>query len=540
MTGAGGPARAGRAWQGHEHYAHKVLSALIRDPGRIAVTGPGLDLPAGALARSVLAVAAQLRRSGVTHGSTVAILTEPNHPHMLTIRYAVHLTGAAAVYIRSTNARSDERMLPASDQEQMLAEVRAGLLVTDEANLARGRDLCRGLPCEAVAADLDVPAVAPAQAELGGALRALPAPGYEPESLLVITYTNGSTGRPKAVCHSYRTWNNMAAGFEAVVRGAAPPRFLAVTPVAQTVGVMLDGTLAAGGSVVLLRRFGAAEVLHAFTDLGVTDCYLAVPHLYALTEDAAVAAADLSGLRSVIYSGSPAAPRRIAQSARIFGRALLQSYGSTESGPISYLGSWEHLDAELLSTVGRPYPGVRVRVCDPGSRREQPAGECGEIWIRSGSIMSGYLDDPELNAEVLRDGWLRTGDLGYLDDRGYLRLVDRIGQVIKNGGLKIYPTTIEKALMDHPDVREAAVIGVRHRHDYEEAYAAVAIRPGAACTLADLREHVSGLLSPEQAPAVMSRWAALPADESGKVDRPLLRTLVEAGDGWRHGQLAEG
>jgi fatty-acyl-CoA synthase len=312
-----------------------------------------------------------------------------------------------------------------------------------------------------------------------------------------------------------------------------------VTPVGQTVGVMLDGTLAAGGSVVLQEWFSADKVLHAFGTLGITDCYLAVPHIYALTGDPRTAGLDLSQLRNVIYSGSPAAPHRIARAAQVFGRTLLQSYGSTEAGPISYLGPWEHLRPELLPTVGRPYPGVRVRVCQPGHTRELPPGCTGEIWIRSGNIMSGYLTDPELTAEVLRDGWLRTGDVGFLDDSGYLTLVGRIGQAIKNSGLKVYPDTIEKTLMMHPDVSGAAVIGIRHRSDYEEAYAAVTLRPGASATVRELREHVIAELSADHAPAVIAQWEVLPADDLGRTDKRQLRALIEEGDGARHGLLAE-
>lgn len=527
------------AEENHDHYVYRILSALIRDPERIVVIGAGLSLTAGALARSIFAVASLLRHNGATHGSTVAILTEANHPHMLTIRYAAHLVGATAVYIRSTNARSDERMLSAADQAQMLAEVGAGVLVTDAASIARGRELCRYLPCNAVMADLDVATVSESAADLGNTTHTLPGAGYGPHSCLVVVYTSGSTGRPKGVCHSYRAWNNMVAGFEAVVRGASPPRFLAVTPISQTVGVMLDGALAAGGSVVLRERFSVDGVLHAFAELGVTDCYLAVPHIYALTDDVRILGTDLSKLRNVIYSGSPAAPHRIAQAARVFGRALLQSYGSTEAGPISYLGPWEHLKADLLQTVGRPYPGVRVRVCQPDHARELPAGRTGEIWVKSGNLMAGYLSDPELTAQVLRDGWLRTGDLGFLDDSGYLRLVGRIGHVIKNDGLKVYPDTIERTLMMHPDVSGAAVIGISHRNDYEEAYAAVTLRPGATSTLSELRQHLIVVLSADQAPATIAQWEILPADGSGKTDKRRLRALVEEGDCARHGLLAE-
>src|ERR1035438_5073429 len=138
-------------------------------------------------------------------------------------------------------------------------------------------------------------------------------------------------------------------------------------------------------------------------------------------------------------------------------------------------------------------------------------------------------------------GWLgthrRPGVLGRprLPEAG-----DRIDHVIKNGGLKIYPATIEKTLMMHHDVSGAAVFGIRHRNDYEEAYAAITDRLGAACTLSELREHLSAALLPAQVPATIAQWAVLPTDDSGKTDKRRLRAFVEAGDCDRHGLLAEG
>lgn len=532
------------AWRSHQHYVYRILAALIAEPERTAVIGAGRTLSAGAFAQAVLAAAAMLHRHGAGPDRTVAILTQANHPSMLTFRYAAHLLGATTVYIRSNNARSDEDMLPASAQARMLAETGAGLLISDAANRLRARDLCGDLPCDPVTADLETAdlgtgAAGASAADLSRAARALPAPDYQPHRRLLVAYTSGSTGAPKGVCHSGQGWNNVVARFEAAVCWPRPATFLAVTPVAQTVGAMLDGALAAGGSVVLHERFTTGGVLQAWAALGVTDCYLAVPHLYALVDDTRTARTDLSRLRHVIYSGSPAAPHRIARAAQVFGLALVQSYGSTEAGPITYLGPWEHRDPALLPTVGRPYPDVQVRVCQGDPARELAAGRTGEIWVRSRNLTTGYLSDPGLTAKALRDGWLRTGDLGYWDDRGYLTLVDRIDHVIKNGGLKIYPATIEKILMMHPDVTGAAVFGTRFRNDCEEAYAAITFRPGAACTLTELRRHLSAELMPAEIPATIAQWAALPADDSGKTDKRRLRAFVETGQGAHYGLLAE-
>ncbi len=528
------------AWWYHSHYVHRILAALIKDTGRTVLIRGGIRLTGGMLAKSILADASLLRRNGIGHGSVVAILTQPNHPIMLTVRYAAHLLGATTVCIRSDNARSDDRMLPADDQARMLAETGACLLVADSASAERARALCQNLACSVAETELRSDATGEVAAELGREASTLPAPGYGPRDSLVITYTSGSTGRPKGVRHSYAAWNNIVTAVGAATAGTAHCVFLAVTPIAQTVALMLDGTLASGGSVVVLERFSVDGVLHAFDTLGVTHCYLAVPHLYALVEDSRLARTDLSRLRQVVYSGSPATPHRVARAAEVFGPALIQSYGSTEGGPITILGPADHRDPALLPTVGRPYPGVRVRVCDGDPGNELPPGRTGEIWIRSRNVMDGYVNNPELTAQVLRDGWLRTGDLGHWDERGYLRLTGRIGHVIKSGGLKVYPATIEQALLSHNAVDGAAVFAVRNRDDIEDAYAAVTMRPGLGCTIGDLREHLAAVLSPAHVPATIARWADLPVDASGKTDYRRLRALVEAGSHRRDGLLVEG
>ena len=329
------------AWRNHQHYVYRILAALVAEPERTAVIGADLTFSAGAFAQTVLAAAAALRRRGAGPDRTVAILTQANHPYMLAFRYAAHLLGATTVYIRSNNARSDEDMLPASAQVRMLAETGAGLLIADAANILRARDLCSELSCEPVTAELDVDPAGASAADLGRAVRALPAADYQPHRRLLVAYTSGSTGTPKGVCHSGQGWNNVVARFEAAVCRPLPSVFLAVTPAAQTVGAMLDGALAGGGAAVLHERFTADGVLQAWAELGVTDCYLAVPHLYALVDDTRTARTDLSG--SGTSSTAAHRPHRTASPGR----------------PRSSGSRWS-------SRTARPRPG-RSPTSDPGS-----------------------------------------------------------------------------------------------------------------------------------------------------------------------------
>lgn len=549
------PADTVPTWARHEHYARRILHTLARDPERVVLRWRGEDVTGAGLAASVLSAAACLRRLRAGRGSTVAVLTETNHPAMLTARYAAHLLGAAVVYIRSHNPRSDAVELPREVQDRLLRESGARFLVCDGAHLGRARELARGrrgeLPligagpgCAGPDAHLDDhldhlgrlghlgtrpgdrPDTPPNTPSATSPMEALARVRYEPGDLAVVAHTSGSTGRPKSIGQSFRTWNALVDAFPGSPEPGRPSRFLAVLPLSHTIGSMVDAVLAEGGRVVLHEGFDAAAALDALAAERITDTYLAVPHLYRLTESARSGGADLSSLRRLVYSGTPASPRRIAEAREVLGDRLVQLYGSTEAGGISNLTPMDHCEPELLPTVGRPFPWVRLRIVDPETGEEAPRGRPGEVRVASPTVMDGYLGDPGATARALRDDLLRTGDLGLIDRYGYLRLAGRVGDVVKSGGLKIHPAAVERALLSHPDVANAAVYGVADDDRVEHVHAAVSLRDGARRDPGALREHVAGLLTPEHAPAGLAFWDDLPLTAHGKPDKAYLRTLA--------------
>lgn len=518
------------AWAGHEHSVRRLLWRLAQRPSRPVVHHRGGRLTGAELADAVRATAVTLRRAGLTERGTVAVLTEPNHPAMLVARYAAHLLGACVVQVRSANPRSDAFPLPAATQDRILAETGATVLLTDASHLDRARALAgpgdggrrlvgygvAGPDCPDALADRDTP--------LGDL------PDHVPGRRALVAFTSGSGGAPKHIDQSFRVW-------ESTVRSAAGDPaddgrvFLAVTPLSHTIGAMVDAVLAGGGELVLHEDFDAPRVLRAIAEHAVTDTYLAVPHLYRLTRELAGAGAsgraEARSLRRVVYSGTPAAPHRIAEAVEVFGPVLIQLYGTTEAGGISNLSPLDHLEPELLGSVGRPLPWVDVELREPGTGRAVARGETGEVWVRTPTVMDGYPGDPELTARVLRDGWLDTGDLGHRDRYGYLHLTGRTGQVIKSGGLKIYPAPVERALVAHPAVGHAVVYGVRDRDRTEHVHAAVVPAAGSACTAEELRAHVGALLSPLHAPAEIAFWDSMPLTERGKPDMARLRSRTD-------------
>ncbi|MEU8431919.1 AMP-binding protein [Streptomyces sp. NPDC029216] len=518
-------------------YAARIMAVLAADPDRPAVHWRGRAVTAGEFARSVAGAIRALRALGAGPGSVVGCLVAPNSPDMLTARYAAHLLGAAVCYLRSTNPGSTTPVLSVDAQLRVLRDTSADVLFTDAENAGRAQALA-----ERAGGGLRVTGFGVAGT---GAVQATPAetpdleaPGpWDPRALAVISFTSGTTGRPKGIRVSIRAWDSVVSATAASVT-EADPRILVTTPLSHTAGPMADAVLAAGGTVFLHEEFEPAKALRAVAEHHITRTFMATPHLYLATDRARAHPADLSSLRQLIYSGCAAAPARIAEAATVFGPVLVQGYGTTEGGRIALLDPGEHLDPHLRSTVGRPFPEVEVKVCDPQSGEELAAGVAGEVWVRSPHVMDGYLGDPELTARVLHDGWYLTGDIGSLDERGYLHLVDRVADMVKTGGVKVYPAVVEREIAALPGIAHVAVYGVRDADNIEHVHAAIVPRPGARISPDTVRSHIGATLSATHAPEEIRFLAELPLNDSGKPDKRRLRLLGSTGQGPRTIPLA--
>ncbi|MCE7080570.1 class I adenylate-forming enzyme family protein [Streptomyces sp. ST2-7A] len=528
------------AWARHEHYVLRLLWRLSRRPGDEVLRTPRESSDGASLAREVCALAATLRRVGTGPGTTVAVLTEPNHPAMPAARWAAHLLGACVVHIRATNPRSDTVTLSTDTRLRVLAETGATVLVTDAGHAEQAAELVRRAPGPLRLVGVGTRAPGTATSGDDGLVRPGDLPAHDPARRAVVAFTSGSTGEPKGIVQSFATWNAIVNSFPGGTEPGERTGILVVTPLAHTVGSMVDAVLCDGGRAVLHEGFDPGEVLRAFGSGTITDAYLAVPHLYALIDHPALPDTDLSRLRRVVYSGTPASPRRIAEAHRVFGDCLIQLYGTTEAGGISGLTPLDHREPELLSSVGRPFPWVRVVIRDPDTGAEVPRGETGEVVVEAPTVMDGYLSDPAPTWPTGPDPeetGLRTGDLGHWDVYGYLHLDGRVGQVIKSGGLKIHPTAVEQALLTHPGVAQAVVYGVRAEDLTEYVHAIVVPRPGAAPTADELRSLVGTTLSPLHTPTEITFREVLPLTERGKPDRAGLRSRTggkpDNGSSWK-------
>jgi acyl-CoA synthetase (AMP-forming)/AMP-acid ligase II len=243
-----------------------------------------------------------------------------------------------------------------------------------------------------------------------------------------------------------------------------------------------------------------------------------------LVDDPQPADADLSSLRHLLYGASPISEAVLERARkRLPTTEFTQAYGMTELSPAAtLLGPAEHEVERLRRSAGRALPHAEVRIVD-AEDREVPTGVTGEIVCRGGHVMLGYWNRPAETAAALREGWMHTGDGGYLDEQGYLFVVDRIKDMIVSGGENVYSVEVENALATHPGVAACAVIGVPDAQWGERVHAVVVRAAGASPTEAELREHVCGLIAGYKAPRSVEFVAALPLSGAGKVLKRELR-----------------
>jgi long-chain acyl-CoA synthetase len=347
--------------------------------------------------------------------------------------------------------------------------------------------------------------------------------------VIVQMYTSGTTGVPKGVL---TTHGNLAVTAQTSLRWGFDQASVSLTPLPMFhiggIGWAYCG-LWHGATTVLVSDFAAEAVLDVVEHRRVTNAVLVPTMLQMLTAVPGAAERDYSALRAIAYGAAPITTTVLKASLRTFGCALFGLYGLTEStGGVVALEPEDHDPGgpreHLLRSAGRPYPWVELRIADPASARPLGPGEVGEVWLRGPNVTPGYFNRPiETAAALTPDGWLRTGDGGYVDKDGFLFLTDRIKDMIVSGGENVYPVEIEEALAQHADVADVAVIGVPHPHWGEAVKALVVPRAGARPAAADLIAFARGRLAGYKLPRSVDFVAELPRTPSGKVLKRELR-----------------
>ncbi|MBW1682013.1 MAG: long-chain-fatty-acid--CoA ligase [Deltaproteobacteria bacterium] len=351
------------------------------------------------------------------------------------------------------------------------------------------------------------------------------------EDMMTIRYTSGTTGKPKGVLHTHRniitTLQN--ALMEDTFRIQEGDVIALMGPVTHASGSMILPHIVRGAKVIILSGFDPKGILELIEKERVSTLYLVPTMIVMMLAQPDIEKYDLSSLKTIRYGASPISPEVLKRAIQVFGDVFIQGYGLTEgSMPLTLLSKKDHVldgtekQLNRLNSVGREVLVAKVRIMDEEGNI-LPPGEIGEIVVRSEQNMKGYWKNPEATKEALRGGWLHTRDMGYMDEEGYLFLVDRKEDMIISGGFNVYPKEVEDVLYRHPAVLEAAVFGVPDEKWGEAVRAAVSLKAGKTATEEEIIAHCKKHLASYKKPQRVDFLADLPKNAYGKILRRVLK-----------------
>jgi long-chain acyl-CoA synthetase len=501
----------------------------------------GARLTYAQFAATVADAAAGLLRLGLQPGDKLALYL-PNTPYHPLSFFATQKAGGVVVHLSPLDAERELiHKLHDSGATTLVTNNLAPLLAMGQKLLAAGHitrlivgdeaQFGPGLPTAPI--PTDNPAILDFAHLLNApAPRAWPAPA--PESLAVLQYTGGTTGLPKGAIHTHATllaattiYNQF---YSAQIDPAdGPERVIAVLPFFHIYGlvVILLWQIQRGATLLLHLRFDPAAILHEI-EVGRATYFPGVPTMWiALSVVPGIETRDFSSLRQISSGGAPLPPEIAQRFEALAGRRIGGGWGMTETAAAgsSHL-MHGHVDP---ATVGAPLPGIEVRIVGlDDSTRILPIGETGEIAIRGPNIFKGYWQNAAETEKSFSDGFFLTGDIGRLDSHGLMQLIDRKKDMILSGGFNVYPTVIEAAIYEHPDVEECIVIGIPDAYRGQGAKAFIKLRANAAqFTLEDLREFLGERLGRHEMPCALEFRDALPKTAVGKLSKKELIAEVK-------------
>ena len=488
-------------------YSHSIDRAARHYPEQPALyVGQG-RLTFRELHNRVMTLAADLIRRGFNAGDRLALLL-PNDPEYLEWVYACSRIGVIVVPI---NTR-----LSVVEIDHVLADASPRGLVRHSSLPA---------PTVRVSWELIID-----QEALDGPAHASPVPYYDPDAVLALLYTSGTTGRPKGVMLTHTNVLSNVQSFNYWMRYREGGVYLHAAPIFHIADFpAMFATPVFGGCQLALGRFTPAAFCETVEKHQVSNTVLVPTMINLLTQSAEVKQHDLSSLEVLAYGGSPMSPELIRRTRELLPNIrLVQVYGLSETGYLTGLQDQEHTEERLMS-CGRPAAGVEVRVADD-SGGEVEAGQHGELIARGPNVMRGYWNDPEDTAAAFRNGFIRTGDIGYQDADGYVFILDRLKDMIVTGGENVYSGEVEAVIFGNPAVREVAVFGIPDPQWGELVAACVVLKPGmnisADSLIAYCRERLANYKVPRH---LEFSETDLPKNGAGKVLKRLLRDRFWAG-----------
>ena len=472
----------------------------------------GRTLTYSALQSAISSLAGGLVAGGFTRGDVLAIMA-PNAPEYPVVFHAVAMAGGIVTTINPVNTEAEVH-----DQ---LRDCGARILVTTP-------------PLTAMASSATARTAVGEIYTLGEAQGAEPlaslfaAPLAEqvpvgPDDVVALPYSSGTTGLAKGVMLTHRNLVANIAQTLASIQIQPEERLVAALPFFHIYGmqVLMNCSLRAGAAVVTLPRFDLGQFLQAHQDYRITRSFVVPPIVLALAKHPLVDTFDLSALRQVLCGAAPLKAELAMECGERLDCEVVQGYGMTELSPASHLTppGWFK-----PGSVGVTAPNTQTRIVDPVGGVDLGTGEDGEIWVRGPQVMMGYLNNLQATLTAIdRDGWLHTGDIGHIDADGHLYVVDRLKELIKYKGFQVPPAELEAVLLSHPDVTDAAVVGLPDEEAGEIPAGYVTLRPGASADRGEILEFVAVQVAGYKQIRRLEVIEAIPRSASGKVLRRMLR-----------------
>lgn len=529
-----------RVWKNAPPHMAALVQHSLGHGDRLATIYQDERISYAAQHRAIAALAADLAARGLGKGDRAAIAMR-NLPEWVVAFFAITVLGGIAVPLNA--------WWTGEELSYGLSDSGARVLICDDERWARIAPHRGELPA------LERVLVSRATAPLDGAERIedvigtphdwaalpprpLPDAGLQPEDDATILYTSGTTGRPKGALGTHRNFmtNILSTGYAAartILRRGEPlpdpvPKVaLTVIPLfhATALSSGLMGAMAAGHTTIYVRKFDAVEAMEIIERERVNSTGGVPTIAWQLLEHPERHRYDLSSLEGIGYGGAPSAPELVRRIAGELKALPGNGWGMTETTATVTT----HFGEDYLNrpeSCGPPVAVADLRIMDADATRTLPAGEVGELWARGPMIVKGYWNKPEATAATFVDGWVRTGDLAYLDEEGFCFIVDRAKDMVIRGGENIYSSEVENVLYAHPAVTDCALIGIPHRILGEEPAAVVHLAPGTSATEAELQAWVREHLAAFKVPVAISFSAEmLPRNANGKILKRELKAL---------------
>ena len=510
----------------------RLYKTIERQPERVAIAGE-TTVTYRMLGRAVDAVAVELQRLDHTAGSRVGICAKNTVEHLIAM-LATYRAGKVWVPLNPRNG--------IAELDAMINTTRPTIMVVDESCmnrftrtdawliLAKTNAMSAQLPTAAAGNPMPITATGD-NTSIQAIMRANDGQSPIPvtrgaEDAQILKFSGGSTGAPKAIVQPVRCINAQADGILDFFEFDGDDVNLIAAPLTHGASCFVLPILEAGGRHVLLEDANPTAILGTIERQGVTTIYAPPTMLYGML-GAVREGQRFPSLRHVIYSAAPMSAKRIRECQGVFGNAIETAYGQVEAPQIvTAMRAHELLIEANLESVGRPSSVAEVRI-DGGSGTFATAGDVGEIIVRGELLMGCYLDQPELTAGTIIDGWLHTGDTGTIDERGYLFIRGRLKELINTGGFKVYPGEVEAVLSRHSAVAECAAFGIEDEKWGEAVTAAVVRTSGTMVSEAELIAFVKQELGSVKAPKSIRFLPELPRNAAGKVSRADLKRSIQ-------------